>query len=297
MGSYLLIFRTISTLSFRNIWSYNLEKGFVLVNKVVSLITLNERFFIIIFSFIAIYLIKKFIEKNSKKLWLSYFLFVTLGYYFMIFSIIRQFIAIGILLLSLESIKERNLKKFLIYYIIGVSFHWTALVFILLYIVYPIKINIKYLVIINFGIIINFIFLDKIIIFLLNLLPKYEYMYKDIIIKGEGLKLLLLLYIIFFLGVLLKKLNIREEKEKIYFHMMALAVYLQSLSYGFSLFTRVVNYFSIIMIIFIPNLIVNQKDKSIKILSIISVIILTMYYYYKFLLCDSIGVLVPYKFF
>lgn len=294
--AYLNIFKDVARFNFKELLTYDMEKGYIFFNKLLSIFTTNERIFIIIYSFFLMIFIKKYIDKYSKIKWLSYFLFITLSYYGMTFNIIRQFFAMSILLLSLEDIKKRNLKKFIFYYLISISFHYTAIFFILLYIIYPLKIDIKYLFYLLIGITFNFLFLSQIIEILLNIIPKYSIRYADIIKKGEGEKLLIMLLFVFIIAFILKKGSIKEGEIKIFYHMMGIAVYLQSFALGFSLFTRIVNYFSISMIILIPNLVFNQKNKKIKSLGIFLIILLTMIYY-RISLNQNLSKIVPYQFF
>lgn len=293
---YLSKIRIIKTLSYFDLFFYDMEYGYLFFNKLVLLISENERFFIFIYSLILIVLLKKFIDKNTKIVWLSYFLFVTFSFYTSFFVIIRQSFALMIILMSIKSIEERRLKDFFIYYFIAISFHYTAAIFIFLYIIYPLRINLKYLILLIVGIIVNLIFVKNIITIVIKLIPKYYYRYKDILRPGEGINLLLMLFLIFLTCFLLKKGKIKNKSEKIYFHMLGMAVYLQSLSPGFSLFTRLTEFFSISIIILIPNIISNEKNKYIRFIEIMITIIISIIYY-KIILDKNIGKIIPYNFF
>lgn len=59
--------------------------------------------------------------------------YIAVNMYFMSFTVIRQFIAVAILTTTIGSIKERQFLKFLLIWLFAVCFHYTALVFFVLY--------------------------------------------------------------------------------------------------------------------------------------------------------------------
>lgn len=287
---YITLFKKIGSI---NIRSYHMEKGYLLLNKIIYYISSNPRVFIIIYSIIICIMINKYIRTNSNIIWLSYFLFITFGYYEMTFNTIRQFLAMGICWLSLEKIKKREILKFFIYYGIAISFHQTAIFFIILYLIYPLKINFKYYIYIILGILFNLTILPKFLSMLLKYFPKYNARYSETLLQtGGGLKFLCVLIIILVCTLLLK----RTKKLNIYYHMLSIAVVLQSVAYNFSIFTRIVNYFSIAVIILIPELLLNKKISKIKDIVLIIIIVLS-YIYYRILLELNYSGVVPYRFF
>ena len=287
LPNYIGTFNSIQKI---NIFKYDMEKGYLIFNKIISFFSTNERFFIIVVSFITTSFIVLYIKKKSKIVWLSFFLFITLGYYFMSFHIFRQFLAMGIMLISIDYIEKRELKKFLFLYFLAISFHYTAAIFILLYIVYPLKIDTKYILFLSGITVFDLLFSKKILELLFKMIPKYSNRYSDIMISGEGIPFFLLIVLVFILGLIFGK-----NKNKIEYHMISLAVFLQTLSINFSLFVRVVFFFSISMIIFIPNILYEQENIKLKYLGIISVVIGSTLLFFK-ILNDSSD-LVPYLFY
>lgn len=274
---------------------YSMEKGFLLLNMIISIFSKNERIFIIVVQFLYLIMVKKFIDKYSKNIWLSYFLFVSLGYYTMSFNIIRQSIAVGVMLLSLESIERRKLKSFLLYLFLAITIHYTAVIFIILYIIYPIKIDYFYNFIFLFIICSTLKFSKNVTKFILmNSTTKYELRYLDIVVSGQGWKLLLLLLIIFLLINIINKFKIKDNK--VFYHSLGLAVFFQSLAFGFSTMTRLTLYFVIMLIVLIPNIIVKQKNIFIKQILIIFIVLLSTIYF-KINLDKNAGGVVPYLFY
>lgn len=294
-GEYIKYFhyvnRYFKTISIKQFLGF--EPGYISLNKIIRTFTNNEQLFLMITSIIMIYLIQKAIYKDSLKIELSYYLFFTFGYFFSSFTIIRQFFAIAILWNSLESIKQRKFFKFMVYVIFAMSFHKTAIIFVILYFIYPLKINSKYLSLIIFFTAINLIFLDKIVLKLINAIPKYS-SYSALIVKGEGLKQLCLYSVIFLFVYYFKKKIL--SKDKIYIHMLALSVVIQGTAYSWSLLTRLTTYFSISIIILIPNILYKFKNKITRGIGVVGVVILGLLYLLLILLQDK-GSVVPYRFY
>ena len=296
LENYLEVFFNFSNLEIEKLMKISMEKGYLILNKIIYFISSNERMFIFIISFILIVLLKKWIDNDSKIVWLSYFIFVTFGYYFPFFNIIRQTLAMLILLLSLKSIKKRNFFHFFIYYLIAINFHYTALFFILLYFIFPIKINLKYYFYIMVLSLSNIIIGFKVIEFIIGIIPKYTVRYKEKIIFGQGLKLWIFLFLIFTIVffIYLKKKNERNiECLQVYIHMLGIAVFLQGLAYNFSLFARIVNYFSIALVMLIPNLIFSTKNKNLRKI-IIFIVCLFGGAYFAIILRENLDGVVPY---
>ena len=61
---------------------------------------------------------------------------IAANYYFMSFTVIRQFLAMAILTTSIQSIENRNLLKFVLIWLLAISFHYTAIAFGVVYLVY-----------------------------------------------------------------------------------------------------------------------------------------------------------------
>jgi hypothetical protein len=109
------------------------EMGFMITMFLIKLISTNYSFFIFIFFLVSFYLKYKVIKKYSTDIFLSLSF-----YFFSIFLIldvnqIRQGMALAIIFLSLTSILERNVIKFLLLIFIACFFHISAIIFLPFY--------------------------------------------------------------------------------------------------------------------------------------------------------------------
>lgn len=119
------------------------EIGYIYINYIIKIINDSQLLFLFITSGFIYYGIFRFIYKNSKNIFLSLLLFVLLLYFFESMSAIRQYLSISILLLSFDSIKNKKNVKFLISVFLAFLFHKSAIICILLYPLYNLKIGNK----------------------------------------------------------------------------------------------------------------------------------------------------------
>lgn len=109
------------------------ELGFVLLNKILSLLSRSGRTIIVFHSFFCIYSVCRFIYKNTDEVFWAFLFFYALGNMGFFLTGLRQAIAISICLFSVEKAKERNLRSFVILALIAYSIHRSALVFFVMY--------------------------------------------------------------------------------------------------------------------------------------------------------------------
>ena len=109
------------------------EIGYNIYNYLLSRVFHGPQY--IIFFSIAIinYLVFKYILENSKIVWLSIVLYITLGFLFSFMNTTRFAIACAILLCSIKYLENSNFLKFTIVVLIAFSFHFSAIFFILIY--------------------------------------------------------------------------------------------------------------------------------------------------------------------
>lgn len=275
---YTDMFSYISELSWSNLAYTNIEKGYVLLNKILSLFIHTPHNFIVAMGIIIVPPFCYFIGKYSKKPWLSYLMFITMEFWGNSFYIYRQYIAFIILLFSLKYVLQRKLVKFCICVLIACMFHITAVVFFVIYFIGNKKINIKYIFIFTFITFFVAVFNKQIFLLLWSYARiKYEIGF----IGGLHYLLVLIFMVIFTLGFS-GRLS-KDPKHILMTNMLLLAAMLQILSLNMTLLVRLVSYFSVSAIIIIPNImhniLDNNKNQNYKfIIEFIVVILLLLWY-------------------
>lgn len=281
----------IDTKNYENIFNYCRDKniielltfgrheiGYKYYTKFVSLFA-DYHFFLCITSIITMIGIYFFIKENSKNYFLSVLLFITFNFYGFCFGILRQSLAISILLCGYKYIFEKKIWKFLLFVLLATLFHKTAFIFIILYFIKNIHIDKRKLIIWIGIIVMSFISRQ----FILNFIINYVYKPADITFySGSGYKMLILLIGLgiccyFFQDRLLKQ----DKKNQLLINMIYIASIIQTLSTFFGNTYRVTLYFCYAMLPLVPNIIETIENKKIKmVIEVCMIIILTLYYYF-----------------
>lgn len=280
-GNYKKIFEYCHNLGFFELFKYGRhEIGYKIYNKIISSIYYNFSFLLIVTSILSMIGVYFFMKNNSKNYIYTILIFITFNFYGYFFGIYRQVLAISILLFSIKYIKEKKLVLFLISVFIASLFHKTALIFIPIYFISNIKITKKILFLWSSLIIIFLGFKDFIISFILN----YIYKPADVIgIGGEGYKMLILMIMLSFVSYHYQDKLIKQDKNnQIFINMIYVGTIIQCLSTAFGNIYRLTLYFSIAIIILIPNIIKCIENKKLRSLIVILMFTsLTLYFYYN----------------
>ena len=142
---YLGSFDTLNSYSWKTIITLdhylNYEKGYIIFNKIVGSIFNNRQFFMAICGLVTIAPISFLIYKNSRLALLSWVVLFALPAFFMIFTGLRQSIAIAITVCAVYFIDKRKWIPFVAMVYFASLFHYTAIVFLIAYPVYWIKLN------------------------------------------------------------------------------------------------------------------------------------------------------------
>lgn len=295
LQNYIPAFKYIGGLSWEDLFTYPWEYGYVLLNKVMYSLSPDEHWFLAVIALIVVIGNILYIFKYSTMCWISLFLYVALGFYCDSLSMLRQSIAIVCILVSVQYVIKNDFKRFICCIIIGTCFHTTAIAFLLLYPLTRFKVSFVYLVSFLIGIYFFSIFAGKFILF--SIIETYYTTYEGNVVSGEGYGMLLLLMLITVIGVYVQtKLGVEDKKMNIFSHMMILACGLQLFSLQFSLFARIVLYFQLAIIIYIPMVLSYLKQKEVSYLGYLGVLVLTTYYFLNIYLENDSSMVTPYLF-
>ena len=264
-----------------NVFSFDLshshmEKGYLLLNKTLSFFTDNPQAILVITSFCILSGVFYFINKYSKFIFLSTLLFIIL-YFSTTLNIIRQCMALALILFSLNFVIKRQFIQFLLCCLLAITFHTSSIIAILLYFIYPLNIKMKNIITILVMAIIIFVFIAPFLERIVLLFSKYR-VYMGNILLGEGIKIASILktilnffiflfcFISYFFIYSDKKNNEKFIIRPQFLVMMSLiALSIQFISIRSILLEKISLYFSIFNIISIPSFI-NCYSKQNKII-------------------------------
>lgn len=108
--------------------NYGFEPLFVTISSFAIKIWGNIQGAFFLFAFLTIFLITKFILQNSNNPKLSFTLFFLLGFYFSSMNIIRQYVALSVILFSVKYAYRKNWIKFSLLCLIAAGFHSSAII-------------------------------------------------------------------------------------------------------------------------------------------------------------------------
>lgn len=252
------------------------EKGYIYLNKLLTLISSNPQVIIIVsggFISLCFYL---FIRKYSKIYWLSLVLFITLGYFGMTMNSIRMYMAMSILLIAVTFLLKNKNLLFILTVLFASQFHTTALVFLILLLLKRVKLTFKtqiILIVSTVLVAINFNLLLKIV---LMVLPKYSY-YLGTEFIPDGIKVgpllnIMLAFVTLYTLQYIKKHPSEDNSERferlqdLSLKMLTISLCLFIVSIKFPILANMANYFWVISIVAIPNIISSLKESKLKIL-------------------------------
>ena len=305
--SYLLRFININTgtldleLSFTNEWAYTL------LNKIVGSIFLNYQFFLFIISLFIFISFAKFIQKSSNCVWLSLLLFVSAGYLDTCMSLIRFSIALSIILYSYKYIQKRKLVKFVCLVFLASLFHVSAWITLFAYIIFNIGntfINKRMFLIYLFSVILIIPISNHFLSFIFNNIPVYNYYENNEVFGVQDsaklaptLELIINLCVIIYARSILKLYD-TSKRDLFYYNLLLFSTYFLALSTIFTPIGRIAKYFSIGLIVLLPNVCMQLKNKRNRFILITLIIscFATKYVVISFLRPEWTAVY-PYKFF
>lgn len=270
-----------------------LEIAFLLLNKLIGLFTSNIQWIFLTTSFITLFVIFKTIYKHSSLVWLSVYLFSVSGY-LASFNILRQYIAISIIFYSYKYIKDNSLLKFITLVVIASLFHNSALLFLPLYFILKINLNIKKISFFTFSGIFITLFFNQIISLVQTFLYG-EYTATSFGMTAGNINNVIIALIYFCLALFFKKpLLERSNANRILINWSFVNFILSLMSMKIWLITRLMDYSSIYLILLVPEIIVSVRDKTSRTLLTMIIILFTLVLYINNF-SDPSNMLIPYQ--
>lgn len=139
MPAYIRGFYMAADAGWSEIWTlgiYNFERGFILFNKLLSLISANDQMLCIGCAMLSIMPFSYWIYKKSAYPLLSFVLLLGTPSFVWVYSALRQMGAIGICAFAMLAIQDKKPIRFIVSVLIAALFHYTAIIFMITYPVY-----------------------------------------------------------------------------------------------------------------------------------------------------------------
>ena len=257
-----------------------IDFGYKWTNILFSRISSNYQLFI---SFIAFFLYIStiyFIKSESNNIVISTILFYLLFYHFYI-NILRQSIAIAILLLGYKQLKEKNYVKYILFIFVAFLFHKTAIVAVLFIPLMKNKsISFCHSLIIVFGVTFaTAMGLFRKIVLFAGYSGHYLSQEGGLTTYAQILLSLIILYVI----INLKKNIKNEEKNQTFINLICripiVQLCLSIASLNIPELSRFSNYFSIFYLVGVPYLIPQKEKRTNNCTFLVFLLILSIFAY------------------
>lgn len=279
------------------------EPGYQIINKLTSLICDDFIFFLFFINIFIWICFASFLKRYSLNLIYSFWLLLFLGYFDQTFNLLRQYMAMAILLYSYKYVVNRSFGKFVVMTFIAMSFHASAIIFILTYFIYNFKIKKTSSNIFIYLFLCAILFLLSNYIFkLLELTPYAGYLtsktwgVQEEVVKIAPIMNFCILFIIIACYWIYNKFN--DKTLNSIFTIVIIGSFMTILSFKFTPIGRVASYFSIFSVILLTNTIAQicNKRKRFLLYSFFFIIFLIKYIIVAYFRPDWASVY-PYKFF
>lgn len=282
-------------------WRY--EIGYLYLNKVLGLFFSNQQAIIVLTSALIMFGYAKFIDKYSRCVWMSVYLFFVFRFFDMSMVVVRLNIAIVFILFSYDFLRQRKLIKFVVLVLIASLFHRTAIVFLISWPITKLKFNYKTIIFMLIGSLILYGSFELVFNILLKIFPTYSYYLDSSYLNGEvrlaSIINLLISFIISLFGLILHYQSINKKKlyKSDYYknnklekfeknindnEIMALVIVsgaaINIWALRFNLFDRVSTYFQVFCIVYLPNIIIKIKNKKLVVLILFVVMVMFLLY-------------------
>lgn len=256
-GGYLEAFEKISAKSWEEVFaleSYlNYEKGYILFNKLVGSIWADQQFFLFVCAAVSILPVIYVAYKKSEDSFFSVVIFIGLPSFLMLYSGLRQAIAIGLCFLSILFIQEKKPIKFILTVLLAYTFHDSSFIFLLAYPLYHIRLN-DLMRKISVGII------PIVYLFRVPLFTVFSKFFKDeaTITDGETAVTLFLVFTLVYIFCIIFQ-NKESKDQNGLLNLFLVACCCQAFGSVYELAMRVTYYFMMSLILLLPSVMKEAK--------------------------------------
>lgn len=238
------------------------DPGYAIFEKIIYTFTSNYQVYLMIIAMIFTVPLGIWIHKNSKEPFISLLIYLCLFFSFFGITGHRQTIATAIVvLIGYKFIKERDFWTFFALILVALTIHKSSFIFLSYYFLANKKITRKYLVFMS-GIIISMFIFKKKAMFLLGTLTGYEQFIEQY--NGAGTATFtLLLSLITVVTIWKHELLLKNNPQaKHYINALLMAMLFTPLTYVDPSAMRVVQYFSLFILLLIPEIVKLFKKRD-----------------------------------
>ncbi len=269
--------------SFDKIREGNFEIGFCALGKLLSLIGIDFRGFLIInavLSVVPVYLLyRKNITYNP---YLAIVMFLCIGLFTMYFSGLRQILSMAFVAPAYKFTKEKKIIPFIVIVALAVLFHNSGFVLLFMYPVYHVRIKaFNSFIIYAFVIVVFYVFKAPIFEFLCSLISDY-YSYSTTQTGAVSIFIMLLLFVAY--SFFIPDSGSMDDEAFGLRNVLVFSTILQIFA-GINLLAMRFNYYYIILVpvafLKISEYSKDEYKKLVQLAQLVMICYFTFYYFYK----------------
>lgn len=253
-ANYIYYFKRFSNLPWGQLWSESIEWGFTYFNKIISLFSKESQVFFAITAIVTVAMIYPTYRRLCVDSSLTIVLYVTMSTFIMLFSGIRQMLAIGIGFIAYECTRNKKLILFIVCVVLAISFHTSAFMLVFMYPLYHAKITKKWLIAVVPLLLLVFVF-NRQIFSALGLLLAHFTEYHTTITKTGAFTMLILFAIFAIFAFLIPEDSTLDAETIGLRNFLLLSVTLQMFAPLHTIAMRMNYYYIIFIPLLLPKVI------------------------------------------
>lgn len=297
--NYIRFFEAFSRMDWTDVGKVGFEFGFAYLNKTLSVFSKEPQFFLAIMAVLASVMIYPTYKRLCIDTSLTIVLFCTMSTFVMMFSGIRQMLAIGLGFIAYELTRNKKPFLFILVTCLAMMLHASAFMLLPMYPLYHAKITKKWLLIVVPAIAVAFVFNKQIFMVLLLILQRFTRFQGTI--SSTGAYTMLILFAAFAIFSFLIPDESKLDKETIGLrNFLLFAIVIQLFAPLHTIAMRMNYYYIIFIPLFIPK-IISCRNKTWGQVALVArhvmVAFFTVYFFYNAYTSASNLHVFPYKFF
>lgn len=296
---YEALFNSVSSVSWSQLSDYSTEYGFALLYKLISLFTDNFQIVLAVIAAMTVYPIYRLYSKNVENVGITLILFLNMTTFVMLFSGLRQSLAIAFGCLAMEFVQEKKWVRYAVAVAVAMTFHTSAFMLLLLpFYYYRLKRKSLYFFVPTF--VVCLVFNKQIFAILQTFFSSYSST-RSLATSAYTMIILLLLFVVY--SIVIPNEATLDASGKGFRNMAVISLGLQLFAPVHHLASRLTYYFLIFIPLMIPKIMKYADDDQHKLTEIskivISVFFLLYFFYYAYNAMQTQGALdiFPYRFF
>lgn len=234
---YAINYERIAALSWGDVPSFiAYDSGFNILCKLLSYISPDRQFFIVVTSLIVFGSIGRYIYRHGSDVVLETFLFVVSFCFMMYMNIIAQAVALSVFLCGIDYLKQKKFLKYVLVVLLAASMHISAIVLLLLIPLSYLKVERKNVIRFMIVLIVVLVTYNKVFEIAANVMPEFTRYLEEGNVHGQATTLgtfvlsLIMIYAGCFVAYLVLVYSNRQLAERSYTIQLRKKGYVEQIS-------------------------------------------------------------------